>query len=377
MGFLNNNSSQKTIAPVAKSQGCVFNAHCLDAIVTWTCPKTSKQYAWARMNDNEFIRLFDIDLAAIFSAVRFTPFVLSNDYFYEDVDADFFDKSSGFGDQNKTTGFDKLDNVHDANAQEDELLSITLRCDAVDFVHRLHVPPVEGYHTYQLGMHNGELHSVFSTDANLADAIFQVGQSSGPFMHPTYIVRDLDDGERCWSTQLRVSAIESGVCHRTDVAFPGVCFVTAWMRNGSYFERLQVLGVDTNALAVNTLFGGTNMQAGVCSSRMKQKETKPEPLQEVWVEAMEPIQIMVDSAESNRPGFQAKLFNRRRLGASDDPVEAESGSESDWDDFNCGPIGQTNTLASLMSGQCPASQVSGPEWSRPRSTFFKNADQWC
>lgn len=310
--------NQSTIVAVAKSQGCVFNAHCFDALIVWTDSDTGKQYTWAHMNDDEYIRLFDVDVGAILRGVRFTPPVLSNDYYHDDVDADFFDKV----------------NV----CHESDLLQVALRCDAVDFVHHLHVAPEDGYHTYQVGMCNGTLHAVFSRDADLASSIFKAGESAGPFMHPTYRARSLDDGEPCcWSTQLRTCAIESAVCHKTDVAFPGVAFVTAWMRNGEYFDRLQVLGVDTNALALNTLFGGVNMQGGVCSSRMA---TAPIPVAEAV--KLEP-----------KPGLQAKLFNRRRLSADEDHVECSESSDSDWDDFHCPPVGSDT------------------------DTFFKNAHQWC
>jgi hypothetical protein len=321
MGFTNTvvaDHAGSAIVAVAKSQGCVFNAHCWDALIVWTDPETNKQFTWAHMNDDEYIRLFDVDIEAVRARVRFTPLMLSNDYFHDDVDPDFFDKVKV--------------------CHESDLLQVALRCDAVDFVHRLHVAPEDGHYTYQAGMNNGMLQTVFSQEANLASVIFRAGESAGPFMHPTYRARDLDNGEPCcWSTQLRTAAVESAVCHATDVAFPGVSFVTAWMRNGEYFDRLQVLGVDTNAQAVNTLFGGVNMQGGVCSKRM----------------TTAPIQVVETARMEAKPGLQAKLFNRRRLSADEDHVECSDASDSDWDDFHCSAVGEDT------------------------ATFFKHANQWC
>lgn len=304
------------IAAVAKSSGCVFNANCWDALIVWTNPDTGKQYVWSHMNDDEYVRMFDISMDAVRVAVRFTPLVISNDYFPSQVDDDFFDKSG-------------------TREYANDFLKVALRCDAIDYVHRLHVAPdEEGYYTYQIGLQSGFTHTVFSTNAQLANAIFRENESVGPFMHPTYRVQELDDGQRCWSTQLRVTAIESALCDQDDVAFPGVCFVTAWMRNGEYFDRLQVLGKDTNAQAVNALFGGVSMQSGIRSNRMKPLSIQaPKETEAVKEESMPQ-----DAVPS---GLQNKLFNRRAGEKLENDDTECSDSDSDWDDFYCSPNNTT------------------------------------
>jgi hypothetical protein len=210
---------------LAKGNNVLIRLDAVQALVRWR--DNGDTYLWAYTADGTCTRLFDFAEADLTGTGLFTPWLLSNDLCQYDVDDDFF--------------ADWDDN--------DDLMEVAFRRDAVEVLHSQHAREDDKYYPYQFVLASGERHNCFSLTqaADMAAAVMPDGD--GPFPNMDMACKVLDDGMPCWTSCFRARDVECTTSHKEDAVSRGVSFLSVYMRCGEYL-RVFVTGDGTAPCAM-------------------------------------------------------------------------------------------------------------------------------